>query len=859
MPPLRNSAIPRPRIEMVLREALAAPLALLQAPLGSGKSTLIASVLGEQDDAAYFAAQPWHRENFIEDLVASIRGARPDFGRRTLGAASAGASAATVARSFIADLGNVPSPLTICVDNAEQFADDSEFATFIEVLVENLPESVHVLLAGRSLPPIPIATLHVAGRAVLIPADSMAFSEEELIRAIAAYGGSADDATIDRLRIETQGWAAAVALALQSESNVALSTQELALQYLSEELVSKLPADVLEFLENVAVFERIEPSILSADATYGDVEARCAQLQRAGAPIARASAAYVIHPLVRRLAATRLERSKGTGAANARAARAYARAGNLSAALFHLRQSRDAQVTDELLREHGASLVRTGDNRSLRSVIELLSSPQSDDVRAYIEALLEKVAGGDRVDALLDVAAQSLDPAIAFAARSERIERSIARTGGAGADALADIQERAAALGPQARAQATLFSAWALAVQGKFGDALATLEHVRRVDDPSARFNSGILYAYAQAARGEATAALDELDSLVRLFENDDRVVFQTLTLVWQARLALLFGLTTIAGDAARAALHLVETLSIQAEEAALYSALTEIAAHEGSIEQTLAYADRLRASAPRAWYAADGPRARAFAEISLARAAFLGHDVTTARDLASRAARNDRFPLAQRALAAAESSAYGSLLGDPGARDASLGALRSIADAKPFDAADAVTIATALDLVDFLDAISGWSLALPNVASLDPFRSLVDARRGLVTTSHAALALINLRMGSATREPFNAAIAQLSRNGDTFEARLLGAFVPREATRVTTTPSAIDLTARETEILALLVDGLSNKEIAQRLFLSPRTVETHVERVLGKLEVGSRSRAIAKALRLGIVALAEQ
>ena len=47
---------------------------------------------------------------------------------------------------------------------------------------------------------------------------------------------------------------------------------------------------------------------------------------------------------------------------------------------------------------------------------------------------------------------------------------------------------------------------------------------------------------------------------------------------------------------------------------------------------------------------------------------------------------------------------------------------------------------------------------------------------------------------------------------------------------------AAADLTVREREILALLVDGLSNKDIAQRLVLSPRTVETHIERVLGGL-----------------------
>jgi DNA-binding NarL/FixJ family response regulator len=61
-------------------------------------------------------------------------------------------------------------------------------------------------------------------------------------------------------------------------------------------------------------------------------------------------------------------------------------------------------------------------------------------------------------------------------------------------------------------------------------------------------------------------------------------------------------------------------------------------------------------------------------------------------------------------------------------------------------------------------------------------------------------------------------------------------------------------LTAREHEILTLLAGGLTNREIAQRLALSPRTVETHVARITGKLGVGSRARAVARAVTLGIV-----
>jgi len=98
-------------------------------------------------------------------------------------------------------------------------------------------------------------------------------------------------------------------------------------------------------------------------------------------------------------------------------------------------------------------------------------------------------------------------------------------------------------------------------------------------------------------------------------------------------------------------------------------------------------------------------------------------------------------------------------------------------------------------------------------------------------------------------------------RHGPRFEARLARAYAARfinakAPEHVAPIAPTLDLTPREREILALFVDELTNKEIAQRLILSPRTVETHVERVLGKLQVGSRSRATAMALRLGIVTL---
>jgi DNA-binding CsgD family transcriptional regulator len=63
-------------------------------------------------------------------------------------------------------------------------------------------------------------------------------------------------------------------------------------------------------------------------------------------------------------------------------------------------------------------------------------------------------------------------------------------------------------------------------------------------------------------------------------------------------------------------------------------------------------------------------------------------------------------------------------------------------------------------------------------------------------------------------------------------------------------------LTPREQEVLAMLCQRRTNAEMAQQLFLSRRTVEDHVDRLLGKLGVANRREAAAAAARLGLVTL---
>ena len=62
------------------------------------------------------------------------------------------------------------------------------------------------------------------------------------------------------------------------------------------------------------------------------------------------------------------------------------------------------------------------------------------------------------------------------------------------------------------------------------------------------------------------------------------------------------------------------------------------------------------------------------------------------------------------------------------------------------------------------------------------------------------------------------------------------------------------DLTERERDVLALLVEGLNNRQIADRLVVSPSTIKSHVSHILAKLGVASRTEAAALAVRHRLV-----
>jgi len=138
---------------------------------------------------------------------------------------------------------------------------------------------------------------------------------------------------------------------------------------------------------------------------------------------------------------------------------------------------------------------------------------------------------------------------------------------------------------------------------------------------------------------------------------------------------------------------------------------------------------------------------------------------------------------------------------------------------------------------------------------------ALADLSRALLLAEHEGY----VRLFADEGEPMAALLRSAGGRGlaTAYTAKLLAATHNGEngmrdgdvvAAAPAPAPLAESLTEREREILRLLAAGASNPEMARKLVVSLGTVKTHVHHILGKLNVQSRTKAIAKAKELGLL-----
>jgi DNA-binding NarL/FixJ family response regulator len=159
--------------------------------------------------------------------------------------------------------------------------------------------------------------------------------------------------------------------------------------------------------------------------------------------------------------------------------------------------------------------------------------------------------------------------------------------------------------------------------------------------------------------------------------------------------------------------------------------------------------------------------------------------------------------------------------------------------------------------------------LQLPDMSGVEVTRGLLAARPGahvliLSASGEQQDVLDAVKAGatgylvkSAGRAEFCDAVARAAAGDAVFTPGLaglvLGEYRRLAAGPASDEPAAPRLTDRETEILRLVAKGLSYKQIAQRLVLSHRTVQNHVQNTLGKLQLHNRVELVRYAIEQGL------
>jgi DNA-binding NarL/FixJ family response regulator len=171
-------------------------------------------------------------------------------------------------------------------------------------------------------------------------------------------------------------------------------------------------------------------------------------------------------------------------------------------------------------------------------------------------------------------------------------------------------------------------------------------------------------------------------------------------------------------------------------------------------------------------------------------------------------------------------------------------------------------TAAEGRELVERLDPdVALVDISLGDDSGIELTEALVDAdpeRRVVLYTGSTDVEQLISGLDSGARgyalkegtpKELTAALEMVADGGTYVDPRLRPALLSERATRTQSV-----LSKRECEIMALLAEGLTGEQVAERLVLSPDTIKTHIRNAMTKLEAHTRVHAIAIALREGFI-----
>jgi len=865
-PAARHPLVARPRLLEALDRATGRVI-LLAAPAGFGKTTVLAEWAMQAGGAAvaWLSLEPGDDDptRFWTALAAALRSFLPE-PAEVAGAEPDSQDSASAAVAILDDLGRHDVPAVLVLDDYH-VVHTPAIHEGLSGLLERLPAGLRVVLSTRTDPPLRLARLRARGDLCELRVADLRFTPAEAADLLGhVLGQTLPPEQVAALEQRTEGWAAGLqlaGLALRGSTDLAAAVRSFAgshrfvIDYLVEEVVTGLPEHVQAFLLETAILDQLCAPL--CDAVTGDAggQAMLEWLERANlflVPLDDAGHWYRYHHLFADALRQRLRSHAPQRLADlhGRAAAWFQAAGRDEPAVEHLLAGGDWSAAAELMARLGSGLLERGEHATLWRWLARLPAELRRTTPAFSSTYALSLLLDGRTDALqrlLDATEPYLDAQgrerelgnlLSVRATYEAFREDTART--------ATCVERAHTLLPAEsvgfRSMALLATARAALLDGETARAEQSLAATQRLLEagyvPVAELHARLVGAALDVQQGRLRRAASTYQNVLALLGSQTGF----------ARNDTALRLASIYHDWLRldAAAELVEPVLADVEGS-------------GRLAAALPY-DRLAHL-----LIAHGELERAASIIRTGEAG--GQALRSARRLRRLAAERARL-----ALACGETE---TALIWARARLAELDALRA------FPRLD-----EAIVLVRVL-------LSTGDTGALEPVAGLLD---GLIedATLHRRLAslaellglqaLVRLQLGQ--RAAAEGAIEQALQVGEPEElarhvveggpsmlallrqalgrglaprylAGLVQRFAPPAAVPAGSGASGAVtglLSPREQEVLQVLAEGLSTREIAQRLVVSEHTVKTHLQHLSAKLGAGSRTHLLARAHELGLL-----
>jgi len=285
IPPPRSNLVPRPHLVERLDEALRLghKLTLISASAGSGKTTLLSEWAAQvQQPVGWLSLDEGDDDlaHFWTYVVAALQTIRPQLGQSVLPMLQ-GPQPPPV-RSILTPLLNEMAALSksvVLVLDDYHLVTEGAIHDGVAFLLDHLPRQLHLVIATRADPPLPIARLRARGQLTELRADDLRFTAEEVTAFLnGVMGLRLQPEDIAALEARTEGWVAGLhlaALSMQGREDAHALVEaftgghQYILEYLIEEVLSRQPEPVQRFLLQTSILDRLCAPL--CDAVVGEI------------------------------------------------------------------------------------------------------------------------------------------------------------------------------------------------------------------------------------------------------------------------------------------------------------------------------------------------------------------------------------------------------------------------------------------------------------------------------------------------------------------------------------------------------------------------------------------------------------